>query len=159
MRTLGQLSVIPAQPTDLERILAIQYEAYQAEARLYDDFEIPPLRQTLAELQVEFHQKLILKAVDGRLAGSVRVQLIDGVCHLGRLIVAPSLQGHGVGSDLLRAGEVAFPQAECVELFTGSRSVGNLRFYENRGYKRMREEVLSPKVTLIFLRKTLGGNN
>ncbi len=156
MQNLGQLSILPAHEADLEQILAIQYVAYQAEAQLYDDFSIPPLRQTLPELQAEFHQKRILKAVlDGQIAGSVRVQLVQGVCFLGRLIVAPERQGCGIGSALLQAGEEAFPQAQCVELFTGSRSVDNLRFYEKRGYRRMREEVLSPKVTLVFLRKQL----
>jgi ribosomal protein S18 acetylase RimI-like enzyme len=156
MQTLGQLSVVPARKADLEQILAIQYAAYQAEAKLYDDYGIPPLRQTLRELEAESHHKLVLKAVSGeQITGSVRVQLIQGVCYLGRLVVAPDRQGCGIGSALLRAGEVAFPQADCVELFTGSRSVSNLRFYEKRGYRRLREEVLSPKVTLVFLRKPL----
>jgi predicted N-acetyltransferase YhbS len=156
MQNLGSVGILPAQEADLERILEVQCAAYQAEARLYDDYFIPPLRQTLPELQAEFRQKLILKAVlDGQIAGSVRVQLIQGVCYLGRLIVAPDRQGSGIGSALLQAGEQVFPQAQCVELFTGSRSVDNLRFYEKRGYRRLREEVLSPKVTLVFLRKTL----
>ena len=156
MQTLGQLSVVPAQDAELEQILAIQYAAYQAEARLYDDYEIPPLRQTLSELQAESRQKLILKAVwNGQITGSVRVNLIQDVCYLGRLVVTPDRQGCGIGSALLRAGEVAFSQARCVELFTGSRSVENLRFYEKRGYRRLREEVLSTKVTLVFLRKRL----
>lgn len=148
-----------AEEADLERILSLQREAYLSEARLYDDFTIPPLCQTIEDLRVEFRAKVILKAViEQDLVGSVRVSLTGETCLLGRLIVAPAAQGRGVGSALLCAGEAVFPDARWVELFTGSRSTQNLRFYEKRGYVRSREETLSPRVTLVYLRKAIRPN-
>jgi predicted N-acetyltransferase YhbS len=97
---------------------------------------------------------VILKAVARRrIVGSVRLVLSGDACLLGRLIVSPAVQGQGIGSALLAAGEAVFPEANMVELFTGSRSTGNIRFYEDRGYVRTREEALSSKVTLVYLRK------
>jgi len=148
-----------AQESDLEQILSIQREAYMSEAALYDDFTIPPLRQTLDDLRAEFRAKVILKAMaEQKLLGSVRVSLSGDVCLLGRLIVTPAAQGRGVGSALLSAGEAVFPGARVVELFTGSRSRQNIRFYEKRGYVRSHEEVLSPRVTLVYMRKLLPPN-
>jgi len=145
-----------AEESDLERILSIQRQAYVSEARLYDDFMIPPLRQSLQELHVEFREKVILKAIlEEKLCGSVRVSLSGRTCLVERLIVDPVAQGRGVGSALLSAAEAVYPDAEMMELFTGSRSTQNLRFYEKRGYVRSHERVLTEKVIVVYLRKLL----
>jgi GNAT superfamily N-acetyltransferase len=97
---------------------------------------------------------VILKATEaGRLVGSVRAREANGVCQVGRLIVQPELQGFGVGTMLMRHIEAEFPRARIFELFTGSRSEGNLRLYERLGYSRNRDKVLSPTVSLVFLEK------
>ncbi len=135
-------------------ILALQKLAYESEARLYDDWQLPPLTQTLDSLQAEFASALVLEALDGdRLVGSVRAREMDGACQVGRLIVSPQLQGRGIGTRLLRSVEAAFPLVERFELFTGSRSESNIRLYERLGYRRLREQVLSPAVTLVFMEK------
>jgi len=85
--------------------------------------------------------------------GAVRARGTSGICHIGRLIVSPGLQGRGIGTRLMRAVEAEFPDVDRYELFTGSRSEANIRLYERLGYRRSREQVLSPAVTLVFLEK------
>ena len=139
---------------DAAAILELQKRAYQSEARLYNDSTLPPLTQTLVELLDEYGTSVFLKAMEGdRLVGSVRACETDGLCQIGRLIVDPRTQGCGVGTTLMRHIEAAFPQARVFELFTGSRSEGNLRLYERLGYTRTREKVVSPTVTLVFMEK------
>ena len=87
------------------------------------------------------------------MVGSVRGREVNGVCQVGRLIVHPDLQGQGVGTMLMRHVEAEFPRASLFELFTGTRSEGNLRLYERLGYVRSREKILSPSVTVAFLEK------
>jgi len=143
-----------ATPDDAATILALQKLAYESEALLYDDWTLPPLTQTLPGLLDEFAASVFLKAMEGdRLVGSVRAREAAGLCQIGRLIVDPPVQGRGVGTMLMRQIESIFPQALAFELFTGSRSEGNLRLYERLGYRRNREKVLSPAVTLVFLEK------
>jgi GNAT superfamily N-acetyltransferase len=144
-----------AAVADATAILALQKLAYESEARLYDDWSLPPLIQTLPGLLEELATSMCLKAMEGdRLVGSVRARESDGVCQIGRLIVDPQFQGRGVGTMLMRHIESAFPGVRAFELFTGSRSEGNLRLYERLGYRRTREKVLSPAVTLVFLEKS-----
>jgi ribosomal protein S18 acetylase RimI-like enzyme len=139
---------------DAAAILALQKRAYESEARLYDDWNLPPLVQTLESLRAEIEASRVLKALgDGKLVGSVRARESGGTCHVGRLIVAPELQGRGLGTRLMRAVEAEFPGAARFELFTGSRSAANIRLYERLGYQRSREQVLSPAVTLVFMEK------
>jgi GNAT superfamily N-acetyltransferase len=143
-----------ATPDDAAGILELQKLAYESEAKLYDDWTLPPLTQRLESLREEFATSCVLKAMDAdQLVGSVRAREKDHVCHVGRLVVQPRLQGRGVGTLLMRHIEAAFPDVRAFELFTGSRSTGNLRLYERLGYHRSREQTLSPAVTLVFLEK------
>lgn len=45
------------------------------------------------------------------------------------------------------------PDAARFELFTGSRSLGNLRLYRRLGYEEFRLEPLSDQVELVYLEK------
>jgi GNAT superfamily N-acetyltransferase len=147
-------SITRATPEDTPAILELQKLAYQSEARLYDDWSLPPLTQTLESLREEFPRSVVLKAMQGaRLVASVRAREADGVCHVGRLIVQPDLQGRGLGTALMRRVEAEFAQTHRFELFTGHLSTGNIRLYERLGYVRSREKVLSPAVTLVFMEK------
>ena len=144
-----------AQISDAPEILALQKLAYQSEAELYNDYNLPPLLQTLPELEGELADVVCLKAVKaGRIIGSVRAREQAGTCHIGRLIVHPASQGQGLGQKLMAAIEAEFPQAQRFELFTGSLSERNLHFYAQQGYERFASKELSPEVTLVLLQKT-----
>ena len=84
------VTISRASPSDAEAILALQKLAYQSEARLYDDWSIPPLTQDIASLREEFRASLVLKAtVADQLVGSVRAKIDEGTAAIGRLIVHP----------------------------------------------------------------------
>lgn len=144
-----------AVAADAAEILALQKLAYRSEARLYDDWTIPPLTETLAEIEQAFATTTFLKLtdVDGGIVGVVRGVVRDGSREIGRLIVRPDCQGRGLGSRLMAAIEGAFPQVARFELFTGSRSAGNIRLYERLGYRTFRSQRLSERVELVFMEK------
>ncbi len=146
--------IIQAEPKDAALILALQKAAYQTEAKLNDDWTIPPLTQTLPEIEAEFETRTFLKAVDGdKIIGSVRAILDSGTCRIGRLMVFPEYQGKGLGTRLMGKIEAAFPDARRFELFTGTKSVHNIRLYKRLGYRECREMDISPKVRLVFMEK------
>jgi predicted N-acetyltransferase YhbS len=151
---MNDLRVLPAELQDASAILDLQRRAYESEAKLYNDWSIPPLTQTLEELVAEFQTNLLLKAVSAaRLVGSVRARENTKIVQIGRLVVEPSFQGQGIGSRLLQAIEAAFPSTGEFQLFTGSRSVGNIALYKRHGYAVTHEKVLSPSVTLVCMSK------
>lgn len=121
---------------------------------MYDDYTLPPLCETLDELTARFADRRFLTAVDGeRIVGSVRAFQEGETCFLERLIVHPDYRRQGIGTDLLRRVEAAFPDARRFELFTGHKSASNIRLYERLGYRQFRQEPVSEKVTLVFLEK------
>jgi GNAT superfamily N-acetyltransferase len=141
-------------PGDAQEILALQRLAYQSEAAIYQDYGIPPLTQTLAELQTELERRQVLKAVAaGRIVGSVRAHLDQETCCIGRLIVHPDYQNRGLGTKLMAAIEACFPEARRYQLFTGHLSARNLYLYQKLGYRPVRRQPLSAKLTMVFLEK------
>ncbi len=74
----------------------------------------------------------------GRIVGSTRGRLAGNgtVWDVGRVMVAPDLQGRGLGRYLLELVEAAAPaEATSYELWTGAKSVDNLRMYKKAGYR------------------------
>jgi GNAT superfamily N-acetyltransferase len=139
---------------DAAEILALQRLAYQSEAQIYGDWTLPPLLQTLDEVLEQFRNHVFLKAViEGLIIGSVRACMSASTCHIGRLIVHPNWQNQGIGTRLLLEAERIHPDAGRFELFTGSRSLGNLRHYRRLGYQEFRREPLSNQVVLVYLEK------
>ena len=109
------MQIETADINDAAEILLLQKEAFQSEAKAYNDFEIPPLTETLDELKQLFKNHIFLKAtVDGKIVGSVRASLNNGTCHIGRLVVDPKFQNQGIGKKLL--SEIERKCASCKTL-------------------------------------------
>ena len=145
--------IINAEVSDAPAILALQKRAYHSEAEINNDFSIPPLTQTLEQLQSEFAVKVILKVVvNGEIIGSGQVRLENGTAYIGRIIVRPELWGQGIGSRILQTLETVFPDAQRFELFTGAKSVKNITLYKNRGYSEFKEAFVG-ETRIIFLEK------
>lgn len=155
------VTVGTAAETDTEQILKLQYLCYQSEAELYGDYRIEPLTQTLGQLRAELAQGAVLVARLGEeVVGSVRGRVQpDGTAAIGKLIVHPRMQGHGLGGRLLAAIEerLAADDAARFRLFTGHRSEANLRLYRRQGYTAVRTEEVTRRLSLVTLEKQATG--
>ena len=84
----------------------------------------------------------------GRLVASVRgrVRPVDAtVWEVGRLMVAPDLQGRGLGRELLALAESLAPSGvTAFWLTTGVLEEGNQRFYKRAGYRLVPGEPTYP---------------
>lgn len=144
-------------PDDAGEVLTIQRAAFLSEAQIYRSVDMPPLTQTLEELQAELRDNLGCVALDGsRIVGAVRAQRDGDLLLIGRIAIAPDQQGAGIGSQLLAAVEKRGRDAGATEaeLFTGSLSEANLRLYAREGYAET-ERVPGDGSDQIFLRKSL----
>jgi chorismate mutase/GNAT superfamily N-acetyltransferase len=130
------VTVSSAAIDDAQSILSLQKRAFIQEAeRNGGDYNIPPLVQTLPEMQRDFSEYTILKATDGsQTVGSVRAKQIQSTCHIGRLVVEPIFPKRGIGRLLMKSIEERFTSVTDYELFTGAKSIDNIGFYNKLGY-------------------------
>ncbi|MFC9327681.1 GNAT family N-acetyltransferase [Kitasatospora sp. NPDC057015] len=147
-----------ADEKDAEQILKLQYLGYQSEAELYGDWGIEPLTQTLESLRTELADRHVLVARLGEeVVGTVRGRVDDGgVGRIGRLVVHPRMQRHGLGGRLLDAMERRLLEdgpVEAFRLFTGHRSLGNLRLYARQGYRQTAVEPVNGELSFVTLEK------
>ena len=154
MKSIKNIKIQRASKDDAIEILSLQKLAYLSEAAIIDDFTIPPLRQTEDEILSEFDNHIFLKIViDDKIIGSVRAYHTKDTCYIGKLIVHPDMQNLGIGSELLQAIEMSYPDVYRYELFTGNKSERNLHLYNKYGYSLFQSKVISDTLTLVFLEK------
>lgn len=153
------VEIQPVQPGDEGEILTLQRAAYVSEAQLYHDPMLPALVQTLEQLSDELAESFALKATAGqRMVAAGRACLQGRVLHIGRLTVAPDMQGRGLGTAMLAGLEqLAGDEVDRFTLFTGQLSTANIRLYERLGYREARREELKPGIVLVHLDKPAGG--
>jgi ribosomal protein S18 acetylase RimI-like enzyme len=146
-----------ADVADAGEILTLQRAAYVTEAQLHGDPFLPPLVESVDQVRKMIAGSIVLKAVVGtRLAGSVRARINDRTCLVGRLAVAPDLQGQGIGRALMVALEAeADGRADACVLFTGHLSEANLRLYRRLGYGETHRERVADHLMLVHMRKPL----
>ena len=144
-----------AQKEDLKEILELQYLAYQSEAKLFGNMDIPPLKQTIEEVGEEFAKGTVLKVVDDSITinrpSDKQFHYIITV-YIGKLMVHPKMQKQGIGTQLLLAMENEFPNCR-YELFTSTKSISNIRLYESLGYEIFKEVSVSSELHFVYLQK------
>ncbi|WP_055566076.1 GNAT family N-acetyltransferase [Streptomyces atriruber] len=153
------ISVAAADDQDAaEQILKLQYLCYQSEAEIYGDYSIEPLTQSLDSLRGELAAGTVLVArLGGEVVASVRGTVdADGTARIGKLIVHPRMQRHGLGGRLLDAIEQrlgAAGTAKCFQLFSGHRSEQNLQLYRKHGYAAVSSRRVDDRLTVVTLAK------
>jgi tRNA (guanine37-N1)-methyltransferase len=152
--------MICIRPATLELapiIHAIQLRAFAEEGRLSDNWQIPPLSEALAAIELHIRTQTVLAAHDGdRVVGSARGIVAGSVCTIRGVSVEPSYQGQGIGAALIRAIEQAHPGIERFELTTNTLVPGNVSFYERRGYGVNELTRYTDKIVLAQMSKDAG---
>lgn len=134
------------EPADAGELFTLQRACWVQEQQANPGVEIPALAETLDDVIAWISTDTVLVARSaGRLVGAVRARLHASdpgvVWDIGRLMVAPDLQGRGLGRALLTEIEGLAPaETTRFELFTGSGSDRNQKMYKKAGY-RLRGEL------------------
>ena len=148
---------------DAGELMTLMRACWVQEAIDSDDVRIPALHETFEDVLegISAWDTYVVR-VDGRLIGSVRGRLAgadtgegeEDRWEIGRLCVAPDLQGRGLGRTLLEHIEAVAPaQARTYSLFTGARSTRNLRMYKKAGYRLRPELATIPEAVVLTKRR------
>jgi len=146
----------PGRPGDAGELFTLQRACWLQEALANDSLtDIPAIHESLEDVRewMGTWSTWVVRS-EGRLVGAVRGRLEESPAgpawDIGRLMVAPDLQGRGLGRQLLEHIEsVAAPEATTYVLFTGARSTDNIRMYKKAGY-RVRTDLEAPPLAVIL---------
>jgi ribosomal protein S18 acetylase RimI-like enzyme len=146
------------QVGDAGEALTVQRAAFLDEARLYGVVDIPPLVETLDDLQREIGTTITLGAFAGhRLVGSARLSVDGTIGWISRVAVAPDQQGRGIGGALLDRLEAEAPRVvTAFELCAGAESGANIAMYARRGYREFERRQDAAGIDLVCMRKARG---
>lgn len=153
----GEWEIVPATRGDAPELLVLQRACWVQEALANDSLAIPALHESLEELvaSLETWDWYVVRAA-GRLVGAVRGRLEGDAWDIGRVMVAPDLQGRGLGRALLEhVQRVAPPAATSYVLFTGAASADNLRMYKKAGF-RLRPDIEPPPGAVVLTKRITG---
>jgi tRNA (guanine37-N1)-methyltransferase len=151
----GGEEIRPAVPADAGEILTLQRACWMQEQQANPEAWVPALHESLDDVRRWLPDWTVLTMRRaGRLVGGARARLDGDVWDIGRLMVAPDLQGQGLGRVLLEAIEAAAPAAATsYALFTGAGSTDNLRFYKRAGYRLRGEDPAVPGAVRLTKRR------
>jgi predicted GNAT family N-acyltransferase len=125
--------------------LALRHEVFVGEQG------VPP------ELEIDEHDETalhLLALADGRIVGTCRLVLADGIAKFGRLVVARSARGAGIGSALLGEAERrASAQGATDMVLTAQTSAVGL--YERAGFAARGDVFLDAGIEHITMEKAL----
>jgi ribosomal protein S18 acetylase RimI-like enzyme len=125
-----------SDPRIAESLLALQRRAYAVEAELVGSDAIPPLHETLAELQA-CDETFLGAFIGNELAGAISWRLEDGTLDIHRLVVDPRRSRQGIGSALLRAAIAAEPAAVRTIIQTGAENAPACALYLREGFEHV----------------------
>jgi len=131
------LDVAPASRADAGELFTLTRACWLQELQANPGVPIHALEESLDDLVAGLQQWTTFVArAGGRLVGSSRGRAEGAVWDVGRVMVAPDLQGRGLGRYLLTLVEDAAPATvTSYSLFTGAGSVDNIRMYKKAGYR------------------------
>ena len=153
---LADLDVRVATPADAAELLVLQRACWVREGLgSLGRWVVPPLVEELPDVVAGLGEwttyAVRVRSSDGspgRLVASVRgrVRPVDATYwEVGRLMVAPDVQGRGLGRELLALAESLAPSsATGFWLTTGVLEEGNQRFYKRSGYRLVAGEPTYP---------------
>jgi ech hydrogenase subunit C len=152
--SIDKMIIEKADYSDMPEILALQKIAYQSEQELYTNSSLAPLNQSLTELQKDFMNMIVLKAlVNGKIIGSIRGLALEGTGYHSRVVVHPYFQGRGLGAKLIREIEKDLLPVKRWEVFTWYKSKRNIQLYQKLGYKVFKTEKVSDTMEFVYLEK------
>ncbi len=126
-----------AAPADVGELFVLQMCCWVQEMHANPGVRIPALHEDLDDVRRSLGEWtwLVLRRA-GRLVAAARGRADGETWDVGRLMVAPDLQGQGLGRFMLAEIEAAAPPGvTSYSLFTGASSTDNIRMYKKAGYR------------------------
>lgn len=137
----------PTDSATAVALLEVQRRAYRVEAERIGFDGIPPLHETLEQLQACGEEFLGWRA-DGRIGAAISWKRLGDMADIHRLVVDPDHFRRGLGRMLVRAVQ-ALPGVARAIVSTGALNAPARRLYEAEGFRVVATVTLAPGVDIV----------
>jgi ribosomal protein S18 acetylase RimI-like enzyme len=155
--TRGPVELVRLDLSDTEvavQLLALQRWAYEVEAGLIGSNDIPPLGETLPELQ-NCGETFLGALVEGRLLGAISWRIVGDAIDIHRLVVDPMHFRRRIGVTLVRAALAAEPSVTRAIVQTGADNEPAKALYLREGFEQIDEVEITPELRVARFKKQL----
>jgi len=141
-----------------EELWSLQHAAYRVEASLIGVSDLPPLRESVADLQACGELFWGCRTEDGEIAAAVSVERGDepGIMTICRVMVHPDYFRRGLASLLLSAVMEAHGPKTGWEVTAEARNQPAVSLYGKLGFKPEGTFSPAPGITMLRMRKPAG---
>jgi ribosomal protein S18 acetylase RimI-like enzyme len=140
-----------------QQIHTVQVAAYKIESVLIDYHNIPPLLESVEDIQTSGERFLAYWCADN-LMGVLSFERQRDVVEICRLAVAPEATRRGIGSQLLTFLEENEEGCHFLRVSTAERNVPAVKLYEKQGYHIQNRRQLPDGLWLVELAKESGSH-
>lgn len=139
-----------------EQLWSLQHASYRVEAQRIGVTDLPPLLETIGEIQESELTYWGCQDREGDLAGAVSVERDGEVFTIARLMVHPDRFREGIGTRLIAALFDEYPEARCWEVTAEARNLPAISLYEKSGFRCV--ETFKPRedIFMVKLRRRSG---
>lgn len=139
---------------DMPELLELQRKAYAPDFGSLDWTNDSPLLETLEHLCQEFRRCTIYKVqnTEGQIIGSIRGNVANGSLWMGRLMVHPDFQGHGIGRFMFCEIQRLMPHRRAW-FWACQQMAKTYNFYLRQGFQPTAILNENPKLTWILMEK------
>jgi GNAT superfamily N-acetyltransferase len=128
-------------------VLHLQRTSYRIEADLIGTEEIPPLKESLEQLQ-NCGETFIGCYMNNRLAGAVSYKMFETTIDVHRVMVHPDFFRKGIALKLITWIEQRETSSSEVVVSTGAANLPAVRLYEKLGFVRKEDSIVGNGVVL-----------
>lgn len=142
------------QPVIAEEVLRVQRLAYKVEADLIGFVDVPPLKQTIKELE-QSEETFYGFYTNGQLSGVVSLKIEDRVMDISRLFVHPEQFRKGIAKKLIAFVQKYEKGFEEIFVSTAADNQPAVLFYVKNGFSVISEVKTIEGLALAQFRKML----
>jgi ribosomal protein S18 acetylase RimI-like enzyme len=137
-----------------QSLLNVQIPSYQVEAELINFSDLPPLRETIENLQ-HCGEKFYGYYINDELAGAISYKVEENTLDIHRLMVAPIHFRKGIGNLLLQFIETVENDVHEIIVSTGANNTPAKNLYFRQGYSAIGEIKVTEGLLLSKFKKKM----
>jgi ribosomal protein S18 acetylase RimI-like enzyme len=144
-------SVTTKNESIAKQILAVQQAAYLQESILIDYPKLPPLLETLADIQGS-SENFIVYQVGEKIVGVLSYAIENDTLTIARLVAHPHFARRGIGQALLEE-ILKHPTIRHFVVGTAQKNIPAIKLYEKHGFAITQQQTLPDGLVLVRLEK------